>query len=124
MCISATQVIFHGYIEDVVILTGNDYQVQVVLNSAKYTGDFLATVNIEIIPQSLNYRRMITAVRNLPQATEDVRALFLTRELRIPVKQSRAKRSCVSSFTLDSSQSKALDKAVSSSFTIIEGQPG
>ncbi len=67
---------------------------------------------------------MITAVQNLPQATENVRSLFLTRDLHSLVKQTTTKRSFTSSFTLDPSQKKALDKAVHSSFTIIEGQPG
>jgi hypothetical protein len=123
VCASTAQVISHGCIEDVVALTGSGHHIQLVLNSA-CTTDLPGTVNIEVIPQCVNYRRMITAIRNLPQSTEDVRSLFLTRDLYSPVKKSRTKRSFTSSFTQDPSQRKALEKAIHSSFTIIEGQPG
>jgi hypothetical protein len=122
VCVSAADAFSHGCIEDVVILSGREHRIQLVLNSA-CTTNLPGSVNIEIIPQCLKYRRMITAVRSLPQSTEDVRSLFLTRELNSPVKQGR-KRPYISSFTLDPSQQRALDKAIQSSFMIIEGQPG
>ena len=121
VCVTTAQAISHGCIEDFLILTELDHYVQLVLNSTS-TFDLPEAANIEVIPQCTYSRRMITAVRNLPQAPENIRSMFLTREF--PVKQSRPKKLHPSSFSLDPSQRKALDKAIHSSFTIIEGKPG
>lgn len=123
MCVSTeTQVVSHGRVNDVV-LRENDYCVHLVVNS-DISKDLPATVNIEIISQCHSYRRMITAVKNLPQTSEDIRSLFLTRDLHSPVKQSRPKGQLISSFLLDASQRKAVNRAINSSFTVIEGRSG
>lgn len=121
VCVTTEQAVFHGCIEDFVILTELDHCVRLVLNSTT-TVDLPEAANVEVIPQCIYSRRVTTAVRNLPHAPENIRSMFLTRDF--PVKQSQSRKLHRSSFSLDPSQKRALDKAMHSSFTIIEGQPG
>ena len=119
----SSHVIYHGCVENVPMLLEDSVHIRLLLNSGCST-EPSGAANVEVLPQCVDFRRMINAVRSLPNGTEDIRSLFLKRFLRSPIKQGRSKKSHTSSFTLDSSQRKAMNRAIHASFTIIEGLSG
>ena len=122
----STTVVCHGQVHSVE--TQNNEQKDllvgvVIISGSEPPNEGLSTV--EIIPQCVSYRRMISSVRSLTNATEDVRSLLLRRDLYTSATQRGCRNgSFTSSFVLDSSQIEAVCKASDSRLTLIQGSPG
>lgn len=122
---TANTVVSHGQV-DVAERQTKDQEVLVIklqlISGSEPPSEGLST--IEIIPQCLSYRRMISSVRNVTNATEDIRSLLLRRDCYTTLQPRCRSSQLTLSFSLDSSQKEAVYKAVNSHFTLIDGPPG
>ena len=122
ICVRTTTAVGHGQIER--IITENE---QLVIKLVLISGsDALVSsgCTVEIIPQSCNYRRMVSCIRNMVNATEDVRSLILKRDWSTSGEPEWRRRPVASSFSLDCYQAEALDTSLNSRLTLIQGLPG
>lgn len=130
VCIRSTSsttrtVVCHGQVHSVDSQNNEKKEllVQLVLISCSDPPDE-GLFTLEIIPQCLEYRRMISCVRNVSNATQDIRSLLLRRDLYTTIHSDQRTPSLESSFVLGSSQKKSVHKAINSRLTLIEGPPG
>ena len=85
--------------------------------------------SIEVIEQGLSFRRMISAVKRLGEATELIRSVFLRRNIpkylaRAPMLKGQRKEDTKTTLHLNPGQEEAVKNAVNFSFTLIQGPPG
>ena len=85
--------------------------------------------SIEVIARGLSFRRMISAVKHLGEATELIRSVFLRRDIpkylaRNPLLTGQRKEDTKTTLRLNPGQEKAVMCAVTSPFTLIQGPPG
>ena len=85
--------------------------------------------SIEVIEQGLSFRRMISAVKRLGEATELIRSVFLRRNIpkylaRVQMREGQKKEDTKTTLRLNPGQEEAVKNAVNSSFTLIQGPPG
>ena len=85
--------------------------------------------SIEVIARGLSFRRMISAVKHLGEATELIRSVFLRRDIpkylaRNPLLMGQRKEDTKTTLRLNPGQEKAVMSAVTSPFTLIQGPPG